>query len=283
MTGSERPFGGASERSDRAGYRDVDLIRVQVTGIGTVAMADFEPGERPGATDEGFEFLRRVQAAADRLVSNLLDWSRANGQSWLGLHGQPVRLTGLQSLWDDDAGRRLPLGWPPSITTIKSGRGRTAITPTNSGELHDFLESGAEITLPTTLVSDARSLLRGNGHDRMRAVLSAAVAVEIEVKRVLREESPEALHAFIDVALNSPRDFSFAAGGLFDKPMKAAIGRSLRDEDKDAFREVTTLFEIRNGIAHRGENPTSQGARAAVEAAESALTWLGQLHGSGSH
>jgi hypothetical protein len=280
-TGDEHPFSGASERTDDAGYRAVHVIRVQVVGPGTVGRPDFEPDIQSGAAEAAFGFLERAQAAADSLVSHLLDWARANGQSWLGLHGQPTRLTGVQSLWDDEAGSRLPVGWPHLVSVIEMGRGDTAITPTNRSELLEFLQSGEEMSIPTTLISDARSLLRGSGHDQMRAVLSAAVAVEIEVKRVLREESPEVLHAFIDVALNSPRDFSFAAAGLFDKPMKAAIGRSLKEDDKPTYVNVNVLFETRNRIAHRGEQPKPDEARAVVKAAEAALAWLSELRGSG--
>ena len=83
------------------------------------------------------------------------------------------------------------------------------------------------------------------------------------------------MRPLVDIILDSPRDVSVAAGQLLDKPMRAATGRSLRDDDKPLFVAVTeTLFPLRNKVAHRGFSPAITEAREAVTRAEVLFHWL---------
>jgi hypothetical protein len=82
----------------------------------------------------------------------------------------------------------------------------------------------------------------------------------------------------LHVILDNPRDVTIATGQLLDKPMKAAVGVSLRDEDKGLFVAVTeTLFPLRNRIAHRGHPPTLDEAQTAFSIVERLFVWLGAL------
>lgn len=88
------------------------------------------------------------------------------------------------------------------------------------------------------------------------------------------------LQPLIEIMLTSPRDFTVAVKALFHGVMRAAVGRSLHQENADLFNEVNALFEARNRLAHRGELPTEEVARRAVAAAVGAFEWLDSLEAS---
>ena len=113
--------GGTSGRAGNpAQRRNLRILRVLMRRQDSVSAADFESGGRSQAAERAFGFLRAAQDLADRVVSELLDWVRIQGQPWLALHGQAPQLTDRQQLVDEDAGRPLPVGWPPSATLVQA-------------------------------------------------------------------------------------------------------------------------------------------------------------------
>lgn len=103
----------------------------------------------------------------------------------------------------------------------------------------------------------------------------AAIACEVKVKVNLRERIDPADLPLLDFILENPREVTVtAADGLFNKLMWTAQGPSLREADKDLFRSVVRLFEVRNGVAHRGEWPDVEEAKDLVRTARRAFRWL---------
>jgi hypothetical protein len=103
----------------------------------------------------------------------------------------------------------------------------------------------------------------------------AAIACEIKVKENLRERIDEDKLPLLDFNLDSPREVTVtAADGLFNKLILLTQGRSLRVDDKDLFKRIVELFEVRNRVAHRGEWPDPEKARDLVRAARMTFVWL---------
>ncbi|RAG81553.1 hypothetical protein DN069_32380 [Streptacidiphilus pinicola] len=74
-------------------------------------------------------------------------------------------------------------------------------------------------------------------------------------------------------AVGKNREFAQAAFALFDHGIKAVTGRSLREENKELFKEVSRLFTVRNGIAHGGEGPFMNEVRRHVATAGQVFAW----------
>jgi hypothetical protein len=110
-------------------------------------------------------------------------------------------------------------------------------------------------------------------------VLIAAIACEVKVKSVLRARVKDDARDLLELTLENPRDFSFAARALFHEVSKAVIGHSLRDDDRPLYKRVVRLYEVRNDLAHRGVTPTIDVAEDCVRAAVQAARWLDQLPG----
>lgn len=112
--------------------------------------------------------------------------------------------------------------------------------------------------------------------DLKHAVLLAAIACEVAVKTTLQERSNADQAPLIDLMLNHPRDVSLAAANLFDEPCRLILGRSLREDDKALFVEMSHLFEDRNKIAHRGLAKLRDDAslQREVSSASAAIDWL---------
>jgi hypothetical protein len=123
--------------------------------------------------------------------------------------------------------------------------------------------------------------------DTARAVLLAAIAAEVKIKRTLLDAAPREFRDLLDVIVDNPREVSIAAGQLLNKPMKATFGRSLREDDKQLFKDVTDqtntksgLFPLRNRVAHHGYEPTLAEAQEAVLIAFRLFLWLDHFTGS---
>jgi hypothetical protein len=251
----------------------VQMLKLMVFGEGP-------PGQD---TDGSIEHLRKSFHAAEGIVRELIEWARIHGQPWLGLHGQPVRRVGNHLLGDDsddiadycfneDVLPQIQEDYAPEFEM------EVSLDSANSSSLAQYLaRDSGELPIAETLLADALYFIGLNPPDWQRAVLIAAIACEVKVKDALRRKvSPDRL-PFVDLILDSPRDWSLAAVALFDKAMNAALGRSLRAERHDIYKDITKLFEVRNGIAHRGERPGDDDGRRVVYAAREVFRWLDGL------
>jgi hypothetical protein len=114
-----------------------------------------------------------------------------------------------------------------------------------------------------------------------RAILLAAIAAEVKIKATLELKTPPDRKPLVDIILKSFREVEVAIGELPHKTMKAAVGRSLHEDDPQLFTAVKLLFTHRNHVAHRGEPPELKDARADVVAAAKLFDWLDSLPDSG--
>jgi hypothetical protein len=142
-----------------------------------------------------------------------------------------------------------------------------------------WIDRGETAPLPETFLADAAYLAwEHRPPDPVRAVLVAAIAAEIKVKAYLREHANAEELPLIEFILANHREVTVTAvDGLYDKLMKTAHSRSLREDDKPLFNRVKKLFELRNDIAHGGLGASREDARQAVRAAADAFEWLDRV------
>ena len=131
------------------------------------------------------------------------------------------------------------------------------------------------IGMAETLLAQADYLARWTPHPKPGlAVLLTAVACESRVKGVLIERAAPDASALLDVLLRRPRVFQEPADQLFDHVARAVIGRSLREDDPDLWKELVSIFQVRNEMAHRGSEPTVGRAGELVWAGRRVFDWL---------
>lgn len=221
-------------------------------------------------------FVMKAREVVRRLARDLVDWTRIiKSQEWLSEHVQELPFTHPGGAWNDETGEPLPMVVGLPIEMIDRPVGSeidAAFVATLPARLQE------STPLPALLLADARFFARRKGGaERQRAVLLAAIATELKVKQVLRNVPPQKA-TFVDIIIDSPRDVSVAAVALFDKTLQAAIGHSLREEQKDLFKRIGRLFELRNLIAHSGLIPDLGEARLVVNSAREVSDWLDIVH-----
>ena len=272
--------GGAGTVDDPKQALGVLIFRVEVYIEGDVSAAEFdEPDEDNTLAKRATAIFDEAAKIGDAAVRDVLASIRAlHSQSWLGLSTMPPRREGIASLVEVATERRLPIGPTMSIgAQLKSIE--SALTPEQFAEIMSRLERGEAAPIAETLLADAEYLAWGvhAAPDALRAVLMAAIACEIKVKENLRSRIDDDKLPLLDFILENPREVTVtAADGLFNTLMLVAQGRSLRTDNRDLFKKVVELFEVRNRVAHRGEWPDAEKARELVRAARSAFSWLDQ-------
>jgi hypothetical protein len=262
----------AHDESRERHVSQVHVVEVNVRGVADVSPADFVDMDPAGdAVNTCMGFWSEANGAAISAVAEFRDWVRTWGQPWLGLHGEMPQIVGRPMLYDEDLDVPVPVDWswwPSGAWVIPD----TVLCPEDLQSMGRRIAGNLYPSLPSTILADAQYLMSGpNG---ARAVLTAAIALEVKVKDVLRRAASPPADKVIEVLLNNPRDWSMAAASLFDKPMEAVTGRSLRKENKDLYKTTERLFTVRNGVAHRGEAPTPYEEIALVEGAVEVMAWL---------
>lgn len=255
----------------------------QAFAVQTVKVMVFGEGPRGQDTDGSIGHLRRSFHVAESAVADFVEWARIHGQPWLGLHGQPVRRIGNHLLGDDSVDIA-DYGFSEDVLpAIEAERdpaydGGASLDTAHASSLARQLSSG-NVVLPIaeTLLADAFYFIGLRPPDCQRALLTAAIACEVKVKDTLRRKVPPDRRPLVDLLLENPRDWSIAALALFDKATDAALGRSLRADHRDAYKDVCRLFELRNRIAHRGEKPGETEAIRVVLASRQVFRWLDEL------
>ena len=195
-------------------------------------------------------------------------------------HDEP-EFAGVQSLEDLDAGRRIPIGYPP-ISIVMVGYDQSRREEVRSvASLVSSLNTG-EPSFAAVLLADARAIYShsrsAGAADHQRAVVLAAIASEVGIKQRLRELASENQMALLDVILNNPREVTQSPPQLLNKTCLAVAGVSLSNEDDVFFKDVERrLFTLRNKVVHGGLLPSEEQARRAVEIATRLSEWLAQL------
>lgn len=242
---------------------NVLILQVVITGEGPVSAADCERlGDE--AIGKAIEYCDRAAAVAEAVTSELVDWTRLRGQAWLGLHGERPNRLPIEQHIDEDSGDRLPTGTTREMGVIIASPPESAIDPAFVASLERLLgDDRLELPIAATLLADALHFRLADPPDAQRAVLFAAIACEVKAGEVLladrrsrKSEKPKIV------------------ADLFDRRVKNAVGRSLLTDNAELHGRIEKLFQLRNGIAHRGEKPATVDAKDVVAAAEDLFGWL---------
>jgi hypothetical protein len=224
---------------------------------------------------------RKCRKIAESVATEFLDQLRYLGQTWLGPMGTiPCEASPSSTTYDDETGHRFKYSHGELIASI--GGDKASLTSEMMDQITNALAASKAVPLPASFLADAQHFLAcglqsETQSDLQRAVLLAAIACELKVKETLREHALPSAKAMVEVLISSPRDFSMSAASLFDKPMKAAVGQSLREEDKELHKAIAQkdgLFPNRNAIAHSGTVVDPQVVKKNVQAAREVFDWL---------
>lgn len=118
--------------------------------------------------------------------------------------------------------------------------------PINSREIQRsmLLDSPADISLP--LLYDAYGWLET--HDVRRAVLDAAIAAELLVKRHLQEKGGNIYKLLVE-----EHSLGFSIVHLYDKVLMCLDQRSLKRDNSAIYDTIDYLFRTRNQLVHNGK------------------------------
>ena len=232
------------------------LSRRPLTGIGP---------SRPGPETAGL--LDSLSETASVIAREFLAWVRLRlRQYWVAPTGTPIPFE--SRLSDADSGgaiavRAGSLGRPIPFTMFASlpGGGSALTSSSLLGSLPDILagETAHDGGLPERLLSSAFGKLWSAYPDPQTAIFLAVTACETKVKMVL--------------------GMQITAGGkpllhYFDDRCKTVKGRSLREENESLWDRLRALITARNGVAHRGAEPTSAQAQRHLSTAAEVFGWL---------
>jgi hypothetical protein len=241
------------------------------------AEADKSDGQR--ALEEAYEVAVEV---ADEFLALL---RTEGGQFGIAVSHEPPLNAGPGWLIDIEAGGVVRNVGLPQPLVLYAASEESALSREALNGIIDRLREGVVPPTSDALLADARETHAGRGaesvraashRDVRRAVLLAAIASEVKIKDTLRQKTPEHRRELAEVILKNWREVDIAIAEPH-KPMKAAISRSLHEDDPALFDAVRSLFTRRNGIAHRGEVPTLEEARAWVDAPVRLAAWLDGL------
>lgn len=257
----------------------VKLIRAQLIFDGQFGAADFanrEPRDS-GFFDAALAELRQAGDVAELVVGALLAWIRTSGrQPWLGLEGELLECVGAGELVDLDAFRRIPVksSRRPDLVIHQIHKDQIL----GDALIQQFIQSvNAKSTPPlaNTFLSDALFVAQHSQPNATRsALLLAASAVELKVQEALRTFASGTELDLVELLLKNPRDWSMRAAALYDQPVAAVLGLSLRVADKDLWKALEKLFERRNKLAHRGITPSDSEIEESVRTAVRVVRWV---------
>ena len=274
------PLGGGTQSTGGEWLvRAVLLVRASVNVNLPYEREELDDGRLPrDSYDEGQQELARAADAARRAVGDYVAEVRArHKQHWLGLSGVTPRIGGLTQVIERGTSRRYRTGYQDPLRVISFGD-EHAINLSQHKTVLEKIRDEYNAPLEESLFADAKYLAWIADPPQLReAVLLAAVACEVKIKQMLYLACPPEASPILDWALNSPRDVSQQAVGLFDKVAEAVTGRSLRLEGKSVYKDLDKLFQDRNAIAHRGSAIEPSEVRSHLRAAEAAIAWADSL------
>lgn len=238
---------------------------------------DTEEGRADGsrALAEGF-------AIALSIVEDFVGWMRTEGeQPWIGPSHESIELVRFDLIDAERGGEVRNVSIPQRLTIVARGPGAAA-SGAQIEAVIGRLAAGDAVPVVDVLLADAREAMdppsvsaewQKERRDTARAVLLAAIAAEVKIKTTLLEKAPEDRRSLVTIIVSSRR----AVAQLTHKAMKAAVGRSLHEDDSELFSAVDTLFHIRNKLAHDAQRPTVDEANEAVATAGRLFAWLDSL------
>jgi hypothetical protein len=269
---AESTRGGPFFRSQDviAGWNEVDGARVALVvnalAIGqTVEVDSHDPEPEVIRT-----ILRSASPHATVTFSRLGNWLRAErSHRWLGRAAFASSRPVAGGLYDAE-GRRLDYGYVVGGSVDMRQRA-DALSPEDAGRLVETIATEAEPALWDMFLADANSAV-----ELHHSVVLAAIACEIAIKTSLQGNAASDQRQLVDLLLNNPRDYSLAVASLFDRPCKAVLGKSLKEDDRDLFTLLTWLFEDRNKVVHKSLSGlrNADTLRDEISAASKGVDWL---------
>lgn len=272
---------GQASRDGKILYAQVFLIRIEVEMDGDLKIAQFPQGEAfPKAlTDEGFRLLRESADIASNLLTAITAQARiVKGQFWLDPQHNLPRVIWRSEL-RDDSGVLLPLGYGGGVSSRVHSDDDQIIGDSDIETLLSRVSNQIELPVPETLLADAMFYAwRSRQPDPRLGLTLAAFACEAKIKTYLQDVATAEQLKLVELVINSPRDVSVQAAGLFDKALEAVIGVSLRTQKPDLYKRINLVFEHRNAFAHKSHTGVvgldAQEIRKDILAVKEVFDWL---------
>lgn len=140
------------------------------------------------------------------------------------------------------------------------------------GDLTDSLIQ-RELDESASLLAEARrEVWPERDGDTKRAVLLAAIALEVKASNALLVFADECAHPLVELLLADEPSIN----RMLNKIAPAVGGESLREYDGRLAKGVIDLVKLRNDVAHRGKTPLDKDALRTVKVAEEVFAWLDQ-------
>lgn len=282
----------------------VDLVKV----LSPPRVLPVLPGDS-GSPQSGGPEAEALHDALAKIASvvarDFLTWVRVGlRQQWVTPTGMPSpelsQLSDADS-WDVFARHDMPQHRPVPFTMLETLSASVVSGPHLDPRLRKVLagslrargDAGAAghggTGLPERLLASAAGKLRSHDPDPQAAVFLAAAACETKVKTVLRARVAASQRPLLEFILDNPRDMTVSAINHFHRLSKTVMGRSLQEDSRAAgkkngetmWKRLEALITARNGVAHRGLEPTTAKAEGHVSTALDVFAWLDTVPGAG--
>jgi hypothetical protein len=227
-----------------------------------------------GLGDEGSGNAERVlieeaQPIARSVVRGLLDWARVfDRQPWLiPPHMRPPVV-----------GPAYVVNEAGEMTRGYQATGRAIVVhdPKNlpSGDLRDGL-SGEQIPEAKSLLAEARwAVWPTVDPDTKRAVLLAAIALEVKTPEVLKSVADDTSRNLLE-RLYARVEIPISVNFQLNEIAEIVLGEALKSPTRGHLnKQVAELYRLRGKVAHAGRTPTLREALSAVDTAEQVFAWL---------
>jgi hypothetical protein len=264
----------------------VAVFEVSVFADVDISTTELVPESHRVELDRAQAGLNEAFPIALSVATDFVAWLRVEtGRYWLPpSHEAPEVLNGW--LFEIASGKHVRNVSYRPVLHVKGVGQNAGLTAPELDQVAERLASGIVPSTADVLLADARETLTGPSvehdwqamrRDVRRAILLAAIAAEVKIKTTLADKTPDEKRPLVDIILKSFREVEVAVAELPHKTMKAAVGRSLHEDDSELFEKVKRLFTHRNNVAHRGEPPNLEEARTDVVAAVDLFAWLNSL------
>lgn len=258
----------------------IRLVRIVGNVESSLSADTFDPNDADGKQEYSRVF-RHLYDGVLALARDFSAWTRFEGnQYWAEPEGRYPRIVNMVSLVDIDAqrGLRISQGRAGMIRIVAD---ENMLDLARLRRVKDALVAEQQLGVEELLLLEARYILAGEQVIQAdRATLLAAIALEVMVKKVLRDVASSGQAELVELLLNNPRDWSMSAHGLFSKALAAVSPSSKSTPDKALSTRVQKLFTERNKIAHSGAMVSLDDARRHVETAFLAFEFLRDLRTS---
>jgi hypothetical protein len=253
--------GSRGRQGDPAALSIVQLVQVQVNlgrGLG-----------KEGSGNAEYVLLEEAAPIAQAVVRPLLEWARTRDrQPWLP--PSHIRPPIIGPAWLTTTKGEMTHGYPLERKDVvmleESKLPSGAITQASTEE---------EIPPAESLLAEARwAVWPHQDPDTKRAVLLAAIALEVKTPRTLLEAARGTTETVLQAIYSRAPDVPMSVVIQLNAIAEAVIGQGLKEHDGKLNKRIRALFTCRNDVAHRGVTPSLKQALDGVAAVEEVVSWL---------